>query len=80
MDTEKQRAKRKGVRLEQVGRRVDEVVDRAAEHLDARTEQLIAYLNDEVVPAIRKRSSRGLRTAAEKLAQFAEYLESGQQR
>jgi hypothetical protein len=50
--------------LEDVGRRVDEEV-----------EKLVSYLNDEVVPSVRSGSSRALRTAAQKLADFAEYLE-----
>lgn len=49
-------------------------MDRAAQE----AEKLIAYLNDEVVPAVRQRSSSSLRKAAEKLAAFANYLESKQ--
>ncbi len=55
-------------------RRVGEQVDRAAQE----AEKLIAYLNDEVMPAVRQRSSSGLRKAAEKLAAFANYLDSKQ--
>ena len=60
--------------LEDVGRRVGKAVER----LDEETERLVAYLNNEVVPAVREHSSRGLRKAAQTLAQFAEYLESTQ--
>lgn len=36
---------------------------------------IISYLNDEVVPAIRSHSTQALRTAAGKLAQFADYMD-----
>lgn len=55
-------------------RQVGQQVDRAAQE----AERLIAYLNNEVVPAVRQHSSSGLRKAAEKLAAFANYLESKQ--
>ena len=43
--------------------------------LDREAERLITYLNDEVVPAVRERSSRGMRVASQKLAEFADYLD-----
>jgi len=55
--------------------RVNNAVHEAANRLDRESEKLIAYLNDEVVPAIREHSSRGLRIASEKLAQFAEFMD-----
>jgi hypothetical protein len=47
-----------------------------AETLEKETANLVVYLNDEVVPAVRTHSSKALRTAAEKLTAFADYLES----
>ncbi len=76
MSDQQEEQQRGSARLEDVGRRVDKVINRAAERLDEETERLISYLNDEVVPAARQHSSRGLRKAAEKLAGFADYLES----
>ena len=38
---------------------------------------LYLALNDEVVPAVRSRSSQALRIAAKKLAKLAEHLEQG---
>jgi hypothetical protein len=32
-------------------------------------------LNDEVVPAVRQHSTKALRVASEKLAQFADYMD-----
>lgn len=55
--------------------RVNQAIHEATERLDRESDKLIAYLNDEVVPAVREHSSRGLRIAAEKLAQFADYMD-----
>ncbi len=62
--------------LEDVSRNVDRVL----QDLDKEAERLIAYLNDEVVPAVRDHSSRGLRVAARELTRFAEYLERTQKK
>lgn len=55
--------------------RVNETIGEAAARLERETENFIRYINDEVVPEVRRHSSRGLRTAAEKLREFADYLE-----
>lgn len=57
------------------GRKLNEEIGEAARRLEAESERVIAYLNDEVVPAIRHGSSRALRTAAEQLSRLAEYME-----
>ncbi len=57
------------------GERVNRTIHETASRLEDRVDELIDYLNDEVVPAIRGHSTRALRTAAEKLTQFAEYME-----
>ena len=57
------------------GERVNRKIEEAARTLELETEKLIAYINNEVVPEVRKHSSRGLRTASEKLREFAEYLD-----
>ncbi len=62
--------------FERAGRTVDET----ARRLEQETQRLITYLNDEVVPEVRKHSSRGLRKASEELAKFAEYLEKTEKR
>ncbi|ABF39795.1 hypothetical protein Acid345_0790 [Candidatus Koribacter versatilis Ellin345] len=55
--------------------RFNSAVHQAADKLDRESEKLIAYINDEVVPAVREHSSRGLRVAAEKLAKFADFMD-----
>jgi hypothetical protein len=54
---------------------MNDAIHEAATRFDRESEKLIAYINDEVVPAVREHSSRGLRVAAEKLAQFADYMD-----
>jgi hypothetical protein len=51
-----------------------------AETLEKETSELVTYLNDEVVPAVRTHSSKALRTAAGKLSEFAEFLEKQQKK
>ncbi len=50
-------------------------VEQATEHLEKEAAELITYLNDEVVPAVREHSTKALRIASEKLAQFADYMD-----
>lgn len=58
-------------KLDDFGREVGE----AARKLEHESEKVIAYLNNEVVPAIRNQSSKALRVAADKLGRLAEYME-----
>jgi CO dehydrogenase nickel-insertion accessory protein CooC1 len=51
-------------RFEELGRRVDQEM-----------EELIRWLNDDVVVAVRGRSSRALRMAAERLARLADQID-----
>ncbi|HUM03927.1 MAG TPA: hypothetical protein VLT90_00605 [Terriglobales bacterium] len=62
-------------KVEDASARFNRSVANIAETLEKETASLVVYLNDEVVPAVRTHSSKALRTAAEKLAKFAAYLE-----
>ena len=62
-------------RFERIGKKLDEEIGDATRRLDAESDRMITYLNDEVVPAIRQGSSRALRTAAEQLTRLAEFME-----
>jgi Sec-independent protein translocase protein TatA len=62
-------------RLEELGRKVGKSVGETVKSLDQESERVIAYLNAEVVPAIRNKSSKALRTAAEQLSKLAEYMD-----
>jgi hypothetical protein len=61
--------------FEGFGRKLDQEIGETSKRLEQEGERLIAYFNNEVVPAIRGRSGKALRTAAEKLTQFANYMD-----
>jgi len=63
-------------KVEEASARFNRSVASIAETLEKETAELVTYLNDEVVPAVRTHSSKALRTAAGKLAEFADYLET----
>jgi hypothetical protein len=63
-------------KVEEASARLNRSVANIAETLEKETAELVTYLNNEVVPAVRTHSSKALRTAAEKLAEFADYLET----
>lgn len=54
---------------------VNRKVGEAAECLEKDFAEFIAYLNREVVPAVREGSTKAVRTAAEKLTELANYME-----
>ncbi len=60
---------RKRPNLEDVGRRVDEELQR-----------IVEYLNNEVVPKVRTESSSALRKAAQQLHKLADYMDEHRQR
>ena len=62
-------------KVEEASTRFNRSVANIAGTLEKETAELVTYLNNEVVPAVRTHSSKALRTAAEKLSRFAEYLE-----
>jgi arginine repressor len=63
-------------KAEEASARFNRSVSNIAEALEKETAELVNYLNDEVVPAVRSHSSKALRTAAGKLSAFAEFLDS----
>ena len=63
-------------KVEDTSARISRSVANIAETLEKETADLVVYLNDEVVPAVRTHSSKALRNAAAKLAGFADYLET----
>jgi hypothetical protein len=65
-------------KVEDASARFNRSVANIAETLEKETADLVVYLNDEVVPAVRTHSSKALRRAAGKLAEFADYLETQQ--
>lgn len=62
-------------KVEEASARFNKSVADIAEQLEKDTAELVTYLNNEVVPAVRAHSTKALRTASEKLSQFADYLD-----
>ncbi len=61
--------------FESFGRKVDARVGNIGPKVEEEVRRVITYLNDEVVPQVRRNSSTALRTAAEQLSKLAERLE-----
>ena len=62
-------------KVEGASTRVSQTINDAAERLEKEIPEFIKYLNDEVVPAVRSQSTKALRVASQKLAEFADYME-----
>ena len=62
-------------KVEEASARVSKIVADTSERLEREIPEFIKYLEDEVVPAVRTHSTKALRTASKKLAEFAEYME-----
>jgi hypothetical protein len=67
-------------KVEDASTRVGQTINDAAARLEKEIPEFIKYLNDEVVPAVRTQSTKALRTASQKLADFAEYMEQNQKK
>jgi len=61
--------------LEELGRKIGRNLGKAKRNVEEESDKVIAYLNDEVVPAVRQGSTKALRVAAEKLSRLADYME-----
>jgi hypothetical protein len=62
-------------KVDETAARVNKTVADATERFEKESADLIAYLNKEVVPAVREKSSKALRIAAEKLHKFADFMD-----
>jgi len=65
-------------KVENASARVGKTINDAAERLEKEIPEFIKYLNDEVVPAVRTHSTKALRVASTKLAEFADYMDQQQ--
>ena len=63
-------------KVEEASARFNRSVANIAETLEKETAELVTYLNDEVVPAVRTHSSKALRIAEGKISKFADFLET----
>jgi hypothetical protein len=66
--------------LKDFGRKVETKFNEAAPRVEEELQKVIAYLNDEVVPEVRRNSSKALRAAADQLAKLAEHLDRNPER
>ena len=62
-------------KVEAASARINKSVADAAMTMEKEAAELITYLNEEVVPAVRQHSTKALRIAAEKLTHLADYME-----
>jgi hypothetical protein len=58
------------------GERLDDMLGDTTKRVEEETQKLLAYVNDELVPAIREHSSTALRIASEKMKQAADMMEA----
>jgi len=71
------KSKSAGPSFQTAGARLDDVLGDASKRIEEETKTLIAYINNELVPAIREHSSNGMRMASEKLKQAADMMDAG---
>lgn len=63
-------------KVEEASARLNHSIHDVTTTLEKETAELVDYLNQEVVPAVRQHSTKALRIAAEKLARLADYMET----
>ncbi|HEY0794328.1 MAG TPA: hypothetical protein VGD64_00970 [Acidisarcina sp.] len=61
--------------FEDIGRKIDSQAGEALPRVEEEVKKVIAYLNDQVVPEVKKNSSEALRFASSHLARLAEHLD-----
>ena len=66
---------RRSARMEDAGHRIGQKIGEADRRIRQDLQQVIDYLDKEVVPTVRSESSRGLRAAAEKLSKLADFID-----
>ncbi|HXW91166.1 MAG TPA: hypothetical protein VEK33_11520 [Terriglobales bacterium] len=62
-------------KVEEASARFGKSVAEVTESIEKESAELLNFLNDEVVPAVRQHSTKALRIAAEKLTRLANYME-----
>jgi hypothetical protein len=61
--------------VEEASARVNKTVAEVTDRIEKDSAELITYLNNEVVPAVRQQSTKALRVAAEKLQKLADFMD-----
>jgi len=75
------KGKKKGSRpFTTAGEKLDDMLGDTTKRVEEEAQKLIAYINNELVPAIREHSSTALRIASEKMNQAADMMEASTRR
>jgi hypothetical protein len=61
--------------FERFGRKVDEGLKDVMPKVESELKRVIGYINDEVVPEVRREGSDALRAAADQLKKLADYMD-----
>jgi hypothetical protein len=64
-------------RMEDFGRKLDDHILSGIPQVEAEVRRIISYLNEEVVPQVRRNSSEALKIASVHLAKLADALDKG---
>jgi hypothetical protein len=64
-------------RMEDFGRKLDDHILNGIPQVEAEVRRIISYLNEEVVPQVRRNSSEALKIASVHLAKLADALDKG---
>ncbi len=62
-------------RLQDAARKLDKKLSDAERRIHSELDQIITYMDQEVVPSVRTHSSRALRIAAEKMSRLADFMD-----
>jgi hypothetical protein len=62
-------------RMEETSRRIGRKLGEAETRIQQELQQVVDYLDKDVIPKVRGQSSRGLRVAAEKLNRLADLMD-----
>jgi len=76
----KRKSSNRASNLEETGRRIGRQLGEAERRFQKELQTVIDYLDKEVVPTVRSESTRGLRTAAEKLSKLADFMDDQRRR
>ena len=71
----KRKSSNRASNLEETGRRIGRQLGEAQRTFQDQVQQVIDYLDKEVVPTVRNESTRSLRIAAEKLNKLADLMD-----
>jgi len=63
-------------RFGRAGKAFDNALKDALPRVEAEVQKVVQYINDEVVPEVRRDGTKALRVAAEQLKKLADYMDS----